>query len=61
MSALYGTNATFGGRRQYLETNGGYKIFDVTYAIEQGKMEVNDITFLKYTEYLDYVLIEKFA
>lgn len=24
-------------------------------------MEVNDITFLKYTEYLDYVLVEKFA
>lgn len=44
LEIMLGSDATFGGRRQYLETNGGYKIFDVTYAIEQGKMEVNDIT-----------------
>ena len=37
-----GSDGAFGGRKQYYETNGNYKIFDVNYAIEQGKMKDSD-------------------
>ena len=37
-----GSDADFGGRRQYYTTNGNYKIFDLNYAIEQNKMSSKD-------------------
>lgn len=37
-----GSDSSFGGRKQYYTTNGDYKIFDLNYAIEQGKMTRED-------------------
>lgn len=42
LEIMMGSDATFGGRKQYYTTNGEYKIFDVNYAIEQGKMTTAD-------------------
>ena len=42
LEVMMGSDATFGGRAQYFQTNGDYKIFDVNYAIEQGKMKESD-------------------
>ena len=42
LEVIMGSEATFGGRAQYFNTHGGYKIFDVNYAIEQGKMKSSD-------------------
>lgn len=39
---MMGSDGTYGGRKQYYETNGDYKVFDVNYAIEQGKMTEED-------------------
>ena len=33
-----GSDGNFGGRKQYYQTNGNYKIFDLNYAIENKKM-----------------------
>ena len=38
LEIMMGSDAEFGGRKQYYTTNGDYKIFDVNYAIEHGKM-----------------------
>lgn len=38
LEIMMGSDGSFGGRTQYFLTNGGYKIFDVNYAIETGKM-----------------------
>lgn len=38
LEIMLGSDGTFGGRKQYYTTNGSYKIFDLNYAIEQGKM-----------------------
>lgn len=38
LEIMMGSDGNFGGRTQYFKTNGNYKIFDVNYAIEQGKM-----------------------
>ncbi len=42
LEIMMGSEATFGGRQQYYSTNGNYKIFDVNYAIEHGKMKTED-------------------
>lgn len=42
LEIIMGSDGTFGGRKQYYTTNGNYKIFDLNYAIEQGKMRVED-------------------
>jgi len=39
LEIMMGSDGTFGGRTQYFTTNGNYKIFDVNYAIEIGKMK----------------------
>ena len=38
LEIIMGSEGSFGGREQYFLTNGNYKIFDVNYAIETGKM-----------------------
>ena len=38
LEIIMGSDGNFGGRKQYYVTNGNYKVFDVNYAIEQGKM-----------------------
>lgn len=38
LEIMMGSDGNFGGRTQYFLTNGNYKIFDVNYAIENGKM-----------------------
>jgi len=38
LEIMMGSEGTFGGRTQYFRTNGDYKIFDLDYAIETGKM-----------------------
>lgn len=38
LEIMMGSDGTFGGRKQYFSTNGGYKIFDLNYAIDTGKM-----------------------
>ena len=38
LEIMMGSDGEFGGRTQYFTTNGNYKIFDLNYAIEQGKM-----------------------
>ncbi len=35
---IMGSDGYFGNRKQYYECNGDYKVFDVNYAIENGKM-----------------------
>lgn len=35
---IMGSDGHFGNRKQYYECNGNYKVFDVNYAIENGKM-----------------------
>lgn len=42
LEVIMGSEGTFGGRAQYFNTHGGYKIFDVNYAIAQGKMKSSD-------------------
>lgn len=42
LEIMMGSEGTFGGREQYFKTNGNYKIFDLNYAIEQGKMDASD-------------------
>lgn len=42
LEIMMGSDGNFGGRTQYFTTNGDYKIFDVNYAIEQGKMKLED-------------------
>jgi len=42
LEIMMGSDGNFGGRTQYFTTNGNYKIFDVNYAIEQGKMKTED-------------------
>ena len=42
LEIIMGSDGTFGGRTQYYKTNGDYKIFDVNYAIETGKMNEED-------------------
>ena len=42
LEIIMGSDGTFGGRTQYYTTNGNYKIFDVNYAIKQGKMTDQD-------------------
>lgn len=38
LEIMMGSDGNFGGRTQYFTTNGNYKIFDVNYAIDIGKM-----------------------
>lgn len=42
LEIMMGSDGNFGGRTQYFKTNGDYKIFDVNYAIETGKMKESD-------------------
>ena len=39
---IMGSDGRFGNRKQYYECNGGYKVFDVYYAIDNGKMTNED-------------------
>ena len=38
LSAMFGSDAKFGGRKTFYETHGGYEIFDVHTAIKEDKM-----------------------
>lgn len=42
LEIIMGSDGTFGNRKQYYTTNGNYKIFDVNYAIENGKMTADE-------------------
>ena len=42
LEIIMGSDGEFGGRKQYYTTNGNYKIFDLNYAIEHGKMTIED-------------------
>lgn len=42
LEIMMGSDGKFGGRTQYFLTNGNYKIYDLNYAIEQGKMTMAD-------------------
>ena len=42
LEIMMGSDGTFGGRLQYYKTNGNYKIFDLNYAIENGKMKKDE-------------------
>ncbi len=42
LEIMMGSDGEFGGRTQYFSTNGNYKIYDLNYAIEQGKMTEKD-------------------
>lgn len=42
LEIMMGSDGEFGGRTQYFKTNGDYKIFDVNYAIETGRMTEED-------------------
>lgn len=42
LEMMMGSDGNFGGRTQYFTSNGGYKIFDVNYAIENGYMKEED-------------------
>ena len=42
LEIMMGSDGNFGGRTQYFTTNGNYKIFDVNYAIDTGKMKESD-------------------
>lgn len=38
LEIMMGSDGEYGGRSQYFKTNGNYKVFDVNYSIENGKM-----------------------
>ncbi|SEU09459.1 phosphoglycerol transferase [Salinibacillus kushneri] len=42
LEVMFGSDASFGGRRNYYESHGNYKIFDLNTAIKEGKMEKGD-------------------
>ena len=42
LEIIMGSDGTFGNRKQYYESNGGYKVFDLDYAIQNGKMTEAD-------------------
>lgn len=42
LEVMFGSDASFGGRKWYFEKHGNYKIFDVNTAIEEGKMTEED-------------------
>lgn len=42
LEVMFGSNASFGGRKAYFEKHGNYKIYDVNTAINQGKMKEED-------------------
>ena len=39
---MFGSDASFGGRKNYFEQHGNYKIFDLNTAIDEGKMKEAD-------------------
>jgi len=43
LEIMMGSNGSFGGRKEYFKTNGDYKVFDLGYAIENGKMTEKDV------------------
>ena len=42
LEVIMGSDGTFGNRKQYYASNGNYKVFDLDYAIESGKMTEQD-------------------
>ncbi|GAA0486762.1 LTA synthase family protein [Salinibacillus aidingensis] len=42
LSAMFGSNAKFGGRKNYYKSHGDYKVFDVNTAIHEGKMTASE-------------------
>ncbi|MGP4106082.1 LTA synthase family protein [Virgibacillus sp. L01] len=42
LSAMFGSDADFGGRKNFYKRHGDYKIFDVNTAIKEGKMRKED-------------------
>lgn len=42
LEIMMGSDGEYGGREQYFKTNGNYKIFDLDYAIDTGKMTIED-------------------
>ncbi|MBP3463603.1 MAG: LTA synthase family protein [Clostridia bacterium] len=43
LEIMMGSNGSFGGRKEYFRTNGDYKVFDLGYAIETGKMTESEV------------------
>lgn len=43
LEIMMGSDGEFGGRTQYFTANGNYKIYDLAYAIEMGKMTEDDV------------------
>jgi len=50
LEAMFGSDASFGGREAYFKKHGNYKIFDVNTAIEQGKMTKEDKVWWGYSD-----------
>lgn len=42
LSAMFGSDASFGGRESYYKSHGDYDVFDVSTAVKQGKMDKED-------------------
>lgn len=42
LEIMMGSEGEYGGRAQYFRTNGNYKIFDLNYAIDTGRMTIED-------------------
>ena len=42
LEVMFGSDSSFGGRKDYFTVHGNYKIFDVNTAIEEGKMTEED-------------------
>ena len=50
LELMVGSDATFGGRKDYFKTHGDYEIFDVNTAIEEGKMKKEDYIWWGYDD-----------
>ena len=50
LKAMFGSDASFGGRRDYFTVHGNYEIFDFYTAIEEGKMTKEDEVWWGYSD-----------
>lgn len=42
LEVMFGSDSSYGGRKEYFQTHGNYKVFDLNTAIEEGKMTEED-------------------
>lgn len=42
LEVMFGSDSSYGGRKEYFQTHGKYKVFDLNTAIEEGKMTEDD-------------------